>query len=278
MLITSDNNLRELIPNVLNTVEGEPSLLDRLTPYLQSAEEWVSLHFTGQRVLEEYTAAAESNAIRRLLQRIIAKHAFMEAVPSLDLILTPNGFGIVSNQNVAPASKERVERLIASLEAERDAALDMLLHKLKADSLWLQSEQSRYFRATLFPFLGLCGRLAIRQHVWLEYQQLHERLIKIEAVLAATYFSEEQMQAFREAVLNSSLISQGIVTLVIDKLRSLELMLVSDMQLHPQSFFDLVNIIRENPTAFPEWHASDTAQLYSPAIFKNKKGSGGYWF
>ena len=84
--------------------------------------------------------------------------------------------------------------------------------------------------------------------------------------------------AFRESVLNPSLVNQAIVTLVIEKLRSLELMLVSDMQLHPQSFFDLVNIIRENPTAFPEWHASDTAQLYSPAIFKNKKGYGGYWF
>lgn len=26
-----------------------------------------------------------------------------DAIPSLDLVLTPNGFGIVSNSNVAPA-------------------------------------------------------------------------------------------------------------------------------------------------------------------------------
>lgn len=39
-----------------------------------------------------------------------------DIVPSLDLVLTPNGFGIVSNQNVAPASRDRVARLIASLE------------------------------------------------------------------------------------------------------------------------------------------------------------------
>ena len=38
------------------------------------------------------------------------------AIPSLDLVLTTNGFGIVSNQNVVPASRERVDALISSLE------------------------------------------------------------------------------------------------------------------------------------------------------------------
>ena len=55
-------------------------------------------------------------------------------------------------------------------------------------------------------------------------------------------------------------------------------MLVSDMQVHPQSFYDLVNIIREHEEIFPAWHASDTAKLYSPAVFRNKKKSRGYWF
>ena len=48
-------------------------------------------------------------------------------------------------------------------------------------------------------------------------------------------------------------------------------MLVSDMQVHPQSFYDLVNIIRGHEDIFPAWHASDTAKLYSPAIFVNQK-------
>lgn len=54
-------------------------------------------------------------------------------------------------------------------------------------------------------------------------------------------------------------------------------MLVSDMQVHTQSFYKLVNIIREHEDVFPAWHASDTAKLYSPAIFVNKKKAGGYW-
>lgn len=56
------------------------------------------------------------------------------------------------------------------------------------------------------------------------------------------------------------------------------MMLVSDNLCHPQSFYDLVIITREHAEVFPEWHASATDQLYSPAVFRNKKQSGGYWF
>ena len=44
--------------------------------------------------------------------------------------------------------------------------------------------------------------LAIREHIWDEYQHLHDRLIKIENVLAETYFSQEQMTVFRQHVMN----------------------------------------------------------------------------
>lgn len=189
--------------------------------------------------------------------------AFHNAIPSLDLVLTPNGFGIVSNTNVVPASKERIERLLLRLPTIEG---------------WEVSQQGKYFASTMFPFLGLCRRLAIREHVWDEYQHLHDRLIKIENVLAETYFSQEQMQVFRNKVMDQMRTCHPLEEQIIRSLQSLEMMLVSDMQVHPQSFYDLVNIIREHEDIFPVWHASDTAKLYSPAIFVNKKKSRGYWF
>ena len=41
---------------------------------------------------------------------------------------------------------------------------------------------------------------------------------------------------------------------------------------------DIVNYIRLNPEEFPEWHNSDTAKLFSPPKFENKKENKGYWF
>ena len=281
MLITSDEQLRRLIPNVFATVEGEPSLFEKLTPFLETSEDWAKQHFVPDDLFEliaESSASAETEAdnstvaaLCLTLEKAIVCEAYKNAIPSLDLVLTPNGFGIVSNQNVAPASKERVERLLASLEQERDRNIEQLLLRLPFVEGWEQSAQGKYFAATMFPFLGLCRRLAIREHLWDEYLHLHDRLIKIENVLAETYFSQEQMQVFRSKVINQMRTCLPIEEQVIRSLQSLEMLLVSDMQVHPQSFYDLVNIIREHPVEFPCWHSSPVAELYSPAVFKNKK-------
>ena len=288
MLITSDEQLRRLIPNVFATVEGEPSLLVKLTPFLETSEDWAKQHFVPDDLFEliaESSASAETEADNSTvaalclpLEKAIVCEAYKNAIPSLDLVLTPNGFGIVSNQNVAPASKERVERLLASLEQERDRNIEQLLLRLPTIEGWEQSEQGKYFVATMFPFLSLCRRLAINEHLWDEYQHLHDRLIKIENVLAETYFSQEQMDVFRQHVMNQMRLCHPLEEQVIRSLQSLELMLVSDMQVHNQSFYDLVNIIREHSDIFLAWHVSETAKLYSPAVFRNKKNSGGYFF
>ena len=287
-IVTSDAQLRRLIPHVLATVEGEATLLEKLAPFLETSEEWAIQNFVPDDLFETIAATSEAaetasdsaaiEALRKPLEKVIASHAFMNAIPSLDLVLTPNGFGIVSNQNIAPASKERVERLRDSLEAERDRNLENMVLRLASRNDWQQSRQGKYFAATMFPLLGLCRRLAIREHIWDEYQHLHDRLIKIENVLAETYFSQEQMQVFRNKVMDQMRTCHPLEEQVIRTLQSLEMMLVSDMQVHPQSFYDLVNIIREHEEIFPAWHASATAQLYSPIVFRNNKKSSGFWF
>ena len=276
-LITTDEQLCALIPHVMATVEGESSLLETLTPFIEQAETWLATNITSAAILEAI-AAEENTPIKQLCCRIVANEAFRAAIPSLDLILTPNGFGIVSNSNVIPASRDRVERLMDSLEGSRDQAVEQLLPLLAVHEEWRSTEQGKFFAATLFPTPAVCYQLAIRQHVWDEYQKLHARLIKIENVLAETYFSQELMTVFRTKVMDGLRSCHPLEEHVIRSLQSLEMMLVSDLQVHPQSFYDLVNIIRENDELFPAWHQSSTAQLYSPAAFTNKKKSGGYWF
>ena len=280
-LITTDEQLRLLIPNVLATVEGEPTLIEKLYPYLETAEQWAIDTFVPEDIFNEI---AESNSFgpnerfRYPLEKLVACHAYMTAIPSLDLVLTPNGFGIVSNQIVVPASRERVDALITSLESQRDAAIEALIYRLSSRTDWRESTQGKYFAATMFPFLNLCRRLAIREHLWDSYQQLRERLIKIENVLADTYFSQEQMHVFRTHVITQGRTATPLEDQVIRSLQSYELQLLTDIQVHPQCYYDLVNIIREHEDVFPAWHSSTVAELYKPKIFENKKKSSAYWF
>ena len=280
-LITTDEQLRLLIPNVLATVEGEPTLIEKLYPYLETAEQWAIDTFVPEVIFDEVAEGdsfGPNERFRYPLEKLVACHAYMTAIPSLDLVLTPNGFGIVSNQNVVPASRERVDALITSLESQRDAAIEALILRLSSRSDWQQSEPGKYFAATMFPFLNLCRRLAIREHLWVSYQQLRERLIKIENVLADTYFSQEQMQVFRSHVITQCRTASYLESQIIHSLQSYELQLLTDIQVHPQCYYDLVTIIRDHPAEFPAWHTSPVAALYTPKVFQNNKKSSAYWF
>ena len=39
-IIENIETLQRLMTNTVETVEGEPSIFDRLSPYLESAEQW----------------------------------------------------------------------------------------------------------------------------------------------------------------------------------------------------------------------------------------------
>lgn len=276
-IIRNDAELRTIIPNVLVTAEGETSFIDKLATYLEAAEQWAEETFTGETIFNELTALEETNSQRQLLARLVATEAFMQAIPNLDLVLTPNGFGVVSNSTVAPASKDRVGRLLAQLEVQRDNTIEQLLDTIPSDD-WLQTTPGQFFSSTFFPNLNLTTKLGITTHRWTEYNRLRSKLIEIETNLANTYFSPELMAAFRTATALHFEGSSILARTVINSIRTLELSLLTDNPPHPQFARDIVNTIRQNPAIFPEWHASDTAKLFTPELFSNKKSSAGYWF
>lgn len=124
-IIKSDAELRKLIPNVLATAEGETSFFDKLSPFFETASEWIEENFAEANII--YNQVNVSGEPQELVKRLAAYHAFLLAIPSLDLVLTPNGFGIINNSNVALASKERIERLMAIVEKQRDDTIELYL-------------------------------------------------------------------------------------------------------------------------------------------------------
>ena len=280
--ITTDARLREYVPNVFTSVEGEVSLFDKMKTHLQFAESWLEQTIVGQTTM---AAINEASPLHDIICQIIVSEAFRKAVPSLDLVLTPNGFGIVSNQNIAPASKERVDRLLAALETTRDDCIELLLRYLPSVSTWAQESCSgyRYFRSTLFPNIDVTRSLDIKEHRLERYQSLHPRIQLIESQMAAEWISTEQMEVFR----TESIMGNGSVlhTTIISRLRALVLSLLrndSQRNFDPHSYgstlSEIVQIIRTNESEFPEWHASSTKELFDPPKFENKKQSSGYWF
>lgn len=284
MLISSNEQLLTLIPNTLTTAKGEVPLYDKMVPFLSTTEEWLADNITSEAVLTAIGDLEVSHPTRILTCQIIAYDAFYRAIPQLDVILTPNGFGIVSNSNIAPASKERMERLIASMLENRDRLLMHLMPLLTAFDGWTESEQGRFFSATMFPNMEVTLRFPRPSGSrWDKYLALRDAVIPVEEFFATQYLSKELLEVLRSEVQTRHYRSTAHKT-VCRILQAVEIRCLlsgdptASMHFEHDALFDIVNTIRNTPEEFPEWHTSATAELYAPSVFENKKDSQGYWF
>ena len=276
-LITTDAQLRAHIPNIIASVKGEVPFIERLALFLDLAEDWVKTTFTSESTFNTICGYTDSNPVKILTARLVVADALRRAIPSLDIVLTPNGFGVVNTSNLAPASKPRVDRLVGSMLAHRDDCIAALLPELPGASKWLASAQADFFGATLFPHFSLIEATGpIQGSKWERYLELRSQVIDLEASLAEEWFSPELMSALRSGNLRSDLtqkrseIVRQIKAQVVGYLRS--------GAFNSRRLADIVNFIRLNAESFEEWHKSDTARLFAPQVFRNEKKASGYFF
>ena len=277
-IITSDAQLRRFIPNAFATAQGETPFYDRLLPWLETAERWLFSQFVGDDYADTFLSLDENEPVRLTAAAVVVHEAFLRGVPSLDLVLTPNGFGIVSNQNVAPASRDRVARLIASLETSRDNAIEQLIAYLLRSEEWYQSAIRQWFTASMFPNIDLANLCGFTEHRWANYLGLRSKAIDIEQRIAEEFVSPQELASLREERVVSSDERGQCRRHIAERLRSVIVNVLQGNLLNIQSLRDIVDFMRKHEEHFPEFAASDTAKLFTPPIFENKKENHGYFF
>ena len=275
-LITDNATLQKYLPNQIATVKGETALFDKITAHLEAAENWVIDTFCSVKTFNTICGYVESNPIKQIVSQLVCTEAMRLAIPSLDLVFTPNGFGVVSTNTVGAASKQRVDRLIGSLRDIRDNEIEQVLLLLPEAHAWATSSHADFFGATLFPNIDLVTFCGITSARWDKYLELRSRCISIELTLAEDYFSPELMSELRHEFLVGSMNVQRLR--LVHAIRSQVVDVLQDKPINGTRMRDLVNYIRHNPELFPTWHNSATAQLFSPPKFENKKKSSGYFF
>lgn len=147
-LIKTDTELKQYL-NVNTTFN-----MISLDPYQDSAIEKYLVDVMGEdltdSLIDWYSASTpdpEETDLQLLLpfaQRVVAKFSFFEGAANFDLQLTGAGFVVTSNQQQAPASKDRVNRMINKLEQEGWDAIELLLRFLEANAddypQWAESD------------------------------------------------------------------------------------------------------------------------------------------
>lgn len=138
---------------------ADDKIFVKCAPFIQEADEELGL------ILDTYKLQAETAGdlfaqLHTLARRFVANRAAYLAIPHLDVVVTPNGAAVVSNQNLAPASAARVESLRTACAHTAQKALgkfcDLLLR-----TVWRDTDSAlRVFSRAILPtayYASQCG-------------------------------------------------------------------------------------------------------------------------
>lgn len=90
----------------------------------------------------EQAVSTEDSPLQRYARGYVILATFLDSLHSHDIIMTDNGFGVVSNDNIAPASQARVDAMVHELAYRRDYALHNVVNRLRQVEGWADSLQA----------------------------------------------------------------------------------------------------------------------------------------
>lgn len=267
--------LRELIPNVIHEVKGEIPLLDKLYPWLESAERW----------LIRNTLGADFNipeSMMSLVERIIVTKAFAEAIPSLDMALSPSGFAVINTDGRAPASKERIERLIAALNSSIDENVEELLQLLLADTDWIITPMGQWWTGTFIPSLSVVHRFRTVSNLLDTYRSMRSHATRFERELAELYIGDELLNNLRGQQFTTSENKEIIKLIQEAELRYVSFHMRDQKATCPDEHevWHLIRPVIDRLKYFPELYQqwqSEMGGRFNPEPFKNDI-KGGFYF
>ncbi|MDE6272904.1 MAG: hypothetical protein K2M31_07850 [Muribaculaceae bacterium] len=281
MLISSQEDLKPLLPNALEAVRSERSLFDKIQPWLLNEQEWLEQNILPPNLIDCLESVPNDNSVKRMAAQLVAVLALARNIRELDLVLTPNGFAVVSNSNLAPASRERVDALAKDLFCQADRLIVNLIDMLRRSEAWRQSELASRFYSTLIYSPVILDRVDLRSQsypsLWNKWLDYLPDIESIEMTIALRYLSIEQLEQLRIANLSGSISNpqRAVCSLLIGIIRT---SLISGYIDYPR-MESVIQFMKSHKSDFELWHASEVAKAYlEPVVFKNDRNAKGYFF
>lgn len=290
--ICDNRTLMRYIPNIITSVEGEDDLFTKLTPVLIRTEHWLEYaickptsSFYADQLIPPADIYSDSGSgsgsgscsgagyivpeysVDEFACQAIAAEAFRMAVPSLDIVLTNNGFGIVSNNTIAPASRDRVNALIEGLIEIRDAALESMAIELNGCGHILGGR--------VFAGFDLQRAEGQSKHLLERFMSDRSREMEVERYIAEYALSFGMLHRL-QSVAYDNLDERSPLGELRERVRSAIVARMTD-KWNADILPDLVEFIRRNKESFPDWESSEAAKHWTDHRFKNDKSSGAFW-
>ncbi|SHE56654.1 DUF6712 family protein [Dysgonomonas macrotermitis] len=273
MIINSIDEFVSFIPTAYGyNPDDKMSDYDIIKPFLQESEIWVKDELLGADLFS-FAEMGTDQELHDSIARVIACSAYYSCIPFVDLIQTPNGFAVVSNSNQAPASKERVERLLNWVKTRYSEAVDMLILMVFKNQdynlLWKKSDNyNRYTECLIMTAASLrkYGRKDAQRDT---LDELHPMLMSYQMQIAKM-ISPEYMDELIQKRRNQDLTDSDMVVLLF--LYSVIGLMLKKEHVYPM-LETIVNTMVKDLDQYPAYKNSETYRLKISDKFQNSKDS-----
>lgn len=194
------------------------------------------------------------------VKQLVCLEVFLEKMRSLDLILTSTGFGVVSTQDTAPASKMRVDALEGELRRRARGVRCHVLANLYKVPGWSSSQQRRENVETLFWDFHLLERYAA-----ISNPKPEDWDVNVPEMLAADSFLKKHIGSrFMEALLTevtSDKVKETDIPVVTLCQKFIGAWIAKNHRLKEELYMQLINYMESNIASFPLYAESDAYRL-----------------
>ena len=221
--------------------------------------------------------AGTDSALVQTVKRLACVRAFMNEMRGLDLVLTATGFGVVSTQDTAPASKMRVDSLDGQLGRQERLLLGTMLDRLFRVSGWSQQPQRNWNVQTLFFNLQ-----QLEQWAGINHPKPEDWDMNMPAILAADAFLRKHIgNAYMDELIaqmtSHSLSSQNIRIVILCQ-QYIGAWIAQNQQLKAELYMRLVNLLEADLTLYPTYADSEAYRLNHFEPYENHAEDSAFHF
>lgn len=259
-------------------------------------EVWRMIEPMYERALKQLSGYPDGGEMATHKERVACLMAAREAIPHLDLAMTPHGFAVVRNENMVPASKDRVDALKESLRRAYTTALDALQVEALQHGWGTSADGVRLidqlvWQPTIAQDIGLrvpSERLRVvgvgsllNEHgggdaVYdTEFRAIRPRLLAAHYALCAV-ISPEQMAVLLDAVRNPPLMSPPLHRLRYECLCYITAHFDgTPLVSHERR---LLEVLRSDRAAYSAWASSSVCRAQESTRYENDMDDGVFFF
>ena len=262
----------------------DEAMESRFSSFLARAQEWVTDKIIGERIEAALEPGADigqgdpHEKLRGLVGRVISELAYLHSIAESDLQRSEAGFVVQNNDKMSPASLQRVERLIQSLNERINSDCDSLVNYLLKNSIpdeenpspyedWRDTDQFEFLTDAFIPTMGIMRQntSSVPVQRWTDFYDLQPKMNVALRTSVARYVSIEQIDALLSDYRTEEL--QDIQRKVLRWLRMAVLAEVTNADNAIRFAIEARHYMLQHVSSFPDFVASDCYELPSPFNF-----------